>query len=234
MFMKSKGPIHEAGWPFIAIAALITLFLGLIFGQLGFIFGLIVTGWVIYFFRDPARVTPSKDGLVVSPADGRIQAIADVVPDKDLGLGDEPRTRVSIFLNVFDVHVNRSPVSGTVAYVHYRPGKFVNASLDKASVDNERNALAITMKGEHKYAGQKIGVVQIAGLIARRILCHVKPDDELLAGQRFGLIRFGSRTDIYLPAGVKPLVCIGQRAVGGETVIADMTSDEMQRVGEVR
>jgi phosphatidylserine decarboxylase len=234
MFTKRKCPVHAAGWPFIAIAAIITLFLGLILGQVVFILGVIVTGWVVYFFRDPARVTPVKEGLVISPADGRIQAIADVVPDKDLGLGEEPRTRVSIFLNVFDVHVNRSPVSGTVSYVHYRPGKFVNASLDKASVDNERNALAITMKGEHKYAGQKIGVVQIAGLIARRILCTAQPDDEILAGQRFGLIRFGSRTDIYLPAGVKPLVCIGQRAVGGETVIADMTSEETQRIGEVR
>ncbi len=234
--MKNNGflsYIHSAGWPFIGIAALITVLLSF-FGGVALILGLIFLGWVVFFFRNPARVTPVRSGLVISPADGRVCLIADVVPEADLGLGEEPRTRISIFLNVFDVHVNRSPVDGEVAYIGYRAGKFVNASLDKASVDNERNALAITMSGEHPYAGQKIGVVQIAGLIARRILCSVVPSQKLQAGERFGLIRFGSRTDVYMPQGVKPLVCVGQRVLGGETVLADMTSEEPRRVGEVR
>jgi len=225
--------VHPAGWPFIGIAAVITVLLSL-FGGVALMFGLILFAWVVYFFRDPKRVTPTRDGLVVSPADGRVILIADVVPDRDLGLGDEPRTRVSIFLNVFDVHVNRSPVDGEVVHTHYRAGKFVNASLDKASIDNERNALALVMSGEHRFAGQKIGVVQIAGLIARRIICTVKPNDKLKAGERFGLIRFGSRTDIYLPQGLRPLVCIGQRMGGGETIIADCASEERTRTGEVR
>lgn len=225
--------IHPAGVPFIAIAVVFAVALSL-FGTAPLFIGLIVLSWVIYFFRDPKRITPVRPGLVVAPADGRVILIMDVVPDKDLGLGDEPRTRVSIFLNIFDVHVNRSPVDGQVVHTHYRPGKFVNASLDKASVDNERNALALVMSGDHPYAGQKIGVVQIAGLIARRILCTVKPNDTLQAGERFGLIRFGSRTDVYLPQGMKPLVCIGQRMIGGETVMADGTSQESARLGEAR
>lgn len=234
--MKISGPlsfVHPAGWPFIGIATLIVVFLSL-FGGISFIIGLLLLGWVIYFFRDPRRITPTRPGLVVSPADGRVILITDVVPDKDLGLGDEPRTRVSIFLNVFDVHVNRSPVDGEVVHVAYRAGKFLNASLDKASVDNERNALAITMSGDHPFAGQKIGVVQIAGLIARRILCTVAPGAKIGAGERFGLIRFGSRTDIYLPQGLKPLVCVGQRMIGGETIIADCLSQEKARSGEAR
>lgn len=225
--------VHPAGWPFIGIAALLMLFLSF-FGGVSWMVGMILLGWVVYFFRDPKRVTPSRSGLVIAPADGRVIMITDVVPDIDLGLGQESHTRISIFLNVFDVHVNRSPVDGEVVHTHYRPGKFLNASLDKASVDNERNALAIVMSGEHPYAGQKIGVVQIAGLIARRILCTVKPKDTLQAGERFGLIRFGSRTDIYLPKGVKPLVCVGQRMIGGETVLADFCSQEDRRMGEVR
>lgn len=225
--------VHSAGWPFIGIAAVVALVLSF-FGGVAFLVGLILAAWVVYFFRDPTRITPIKEGLVVSPADGRVVAVADVVPDQDLGLGSEPRKRISIFLNVFDVHVNRSPVDGEVAHVHYRPGKFLNASLDKASVDNERNALALTMSGEHAYAGQRIGVVQIAGLIARRILCTAKPGDKLLAGQRFGLIRFGSRTDVYLPQGMTPLVCVGQRMIGGETVLADASSQEKARTGEAR
>jgi len=225
--------IHPAGWPFIGLGALVVVVLAPL-GNTALLLGLIFLGWVVYFFRDPERITPVRAGLVISPADGRVRAIGDVVPDRDLGLGDGVRTRVSIFLNVFDVHVNRSPVDGAVAYVGYRAGTFVNASLDKASVDNERNALAITMSGDHPFAGQKIGVVQIAGLVARRILCTVRPEQTLKAGERFGLIRFGSRTDIYLPQGVKPLVCLGQRMVGGETVIADMKSDEPRRMGEAR
>lgn len=233
MTLKSAPfSIHSAGWPFIIISAVITVALSF-WGGVAFLLGIILTSWVVYFFRDPVRITPSREGLVISPADGRVCAIADVVPDEDLGLGSDPRTRVSIFLNVFDVHVNRSPATGTVSYINYRPGKFVNASLDKASVDNERNALAIILEGEHKYAGQKMGVVQIAGLIARRIICTAKPDDKIKSGERFGLIRFGSRTDIYLPDGVKPMVCVGQRMIGGETIIADMMSEEARREGDI-
>lgn len=234
--MSASSPIsfvHPAGWPFIGIAALLAAFLYLA-GGVPFMFGLILFGWVVYFFRDPKRVTPVRPGLVVSPADGRVIMITDVVPEASLGLGDQTYTRVSIFLNVFDVHVNRSPVDGTVAHVDYRAGKFLNASLDKASVDNERNALALTLDGDHPYAGQRLGVVQIAGLIARRILCTAKVGDKLQAGERFGLIRFGSRTDIYLPKGVEPMVCLGQRMIGGETVIADFTGQEKARSGEVR
>lgn len=225
--------IHPAGWPFIGIGAVIMLLLSL-GGGVPLLLGLILLSWIVFFFRDPKRVTPVRSGLVVSPADGRVIMITDTVPDVSLGLGSEPRTRVSIFLNVFDVHVNRSPVDGEVVHIDYRAGKFFNASLDKASVHNERNALAIVMKGDHAYNGQKLGVVQIAGLIARRILCTVKPNDNLLAGERFGLIRFGSRTDVYLPMGLKPLVCVGQRMIGGETILADCSSQENARIGEAR
>lgn len=182
--------VHPAGWPFIGIAAVLAIFLSF-FGGVSLMIGLILLSWVVYFFRDPKRVTPVRSGLVIAPADGRVCMITDVVPEKSLGLGEEPHTRISIFLNVFDVHVNRSPVDGKVAHINYRPGKFLNASLDKASVDNERNALAITMEGEHPYAGQRLGVVQIAGLIARRILCTVSTEQPIKAGERFGLIRFG-------------------------------------------
>lgn len=231
--MRETLFIHPAGWPFIAVAASVTLGLAL-FGGVAFMLGLIVTSWVVYFFRNPPRVTPVREGLVVAPADGRVCAIANIVPDEDLGLGSEPHTRISIFLNVFDVHINRSAAEGEVAYAHYRPGKFFNASLDKASVDNERNALALILSGAHPFAGKKIGVVQIAGLIARRIVCTAKIGDKLKAGQRFGLIRFGSRTDVYLPQGIAPLVCVGQKMVGGETVLADCAGSETQREGEVR
>lgn len=225
--------VHPAGWPFIGIAAVVAAVLFL-FGGTAFLAGLILLGWVVYFFRDPKRVTPTRPGLVISPADGRIVAIVDVVPEASLGLGEDVYTRISVFLNVFDVHVNRSPIDGVVTHVDYREGKFFNASLDKASVDNERNALALKMTGDHPYAGQKVGVVQIAGLIARRILCYVTPERALRAGERFGLIRFGSRTDVYLPKGIEPLVCVGQRVLGGETVLADCVSKEKARTGEIR
>ncbi len=225
--------IHPAGWPFIGLFAVAAVALGL-FGLVPFFFGIVLFAWCIYFFRDPARVTPARPGLVISPADGRVIAISEVVPDPDLGLGDQKRTRISIFLNVFDVHVNRSPVDGKIVHAHYRPGKFVNASLDKASVDNERMALALQMSGQHPYDGQLLGVVQIAGLIARRIICTVQKGYVLQAGERFGIIRFGSRADIYLPQGLHPLVCIGQRMIAGETVLADCLGTEAARKGEVR
>ena len=226
--------IHPAGLPFIGLFALGALGLTLWLGVAGFAAGAILLAWCIYFFRDPVRVTPSRAGLFVSPADGRIVAVASVTPDEDLGLGSEPRMRISIFLNVFDVHVNRVPVAGTVVHKHYRPGKFVNASLDKASVDNERAAIALEIAEGQPQAGQRIGVVQIAGLIARRIICGAEVGGRFAAGERYGLIRFGSRTDVYLPPGVQPLVIIGQRMIGGETVLADGLSGEAKREGEAR
>ena len=235
MTIKDMVPsIHPAGTPFIGIFGALWLGLALWCGVAGFFIGLVLFVWCVYFFRDPTRTTPIREGLIVSPADGRVVAVAEVTPDSDLGLGDQPRIRVSIFLNVFDVHVNRVPVGGTVVHRHYRPGKFVNAALDKASVDNERAAIALEIAGEHRYGGQKIGVVQIAGLIARRIICGAVPGDRVRTGERYGLIRFGSRTDVYLPPGVQSLVMVGQRMIGAETVLADLLSDEPQRQGEAR
>jgi len=232
--MKNNSPFnyfHPAGWPFMGAFAGVTLVLALMSCKAFFV-GFILTAWCFYFFRNPDRVTPTRPGLIVSPADGKVVAIQDVVPDAEFGLGDTPRTRISIFLNVFDVHVNRVPAAGTVIARRYRPGKFVNASLDKASVDNERMGLTIKLSGDHMRAGELLGVVQIAGLIARRILCDAQEGQQYKTGARFGIIRFGSRTDVYLPHGVQPQVCIGQYMLGGETVLADCTSSEAARVGE--
>ena len=209
-------PMHPEGRGFVAIFAAITVVLFLIWAPLGWL-GVLLTVWCYYFFRDPERVTPDRPGLVISPADGIVSLIEPAVPPAELGMADVPLTRVSVFMNVFNCHVNRAPVAGTVKAIAYRPGKFFNASLDKASVDNERNSLRITMAD-----GRDIAVVQIAGLVARRIVCFVKPEAPLAAGERFGLIRFGSRLDVYLPDGVAPLVAIGQTMVAGETVIADL------------
>ncbi|HEX6979624.1 MAG TPA: phosphatidylserine decarboxylase [Alphaproteobacteria bacterium] len=222
------APIHPAGYPFIAIAAAGAVILGWIWPPLGWI-GAAATAWVTYFFRDPDRVTPTRPGLIVSPADGRVQPIVRAVPPPELGMGDRELTRVSIFLNIFDVHVNRVPADGEVVAVHYRPGKFINAALDKASEDNERMAVRLRMPD-----GRETAFVQIAGLVARRIVCELKPGQVVKSGSRFGLIRFGSRLDVYLPDGVAPLVVAGQRAVAGETVLADLTSGEPARIGEVR
>lgn len=218
-------PMHREGFKFVGIFAAVTLILFLIWEPLGWI-GVGLTVWCYYFFRDPVRVTPTREGLFVSPADGVISLIEPAVPPEELGLGPAPMTRVSVFMNVFNCHVNRAPIGGTVTAVAYRPGKFLNASLDKASVDNERNGLAIRLAD-----GRQIGVVQIAGLVARRILCEVKEGTVLATGERFGMIRFGSRVDVYLPDGVQPLVCLGQTMISGETVIADLTSPETRRTG---
>ena len=234
--MRTASPIpylHAAGVPFVAAFAGVTVLFSLIDTSFFFV-GLVLTAWCFYFFRDPKRVTPLRPGLIVSPADGRVVLIQDIVPDSEFGLGDGMRTRVSVFLNVFDVHVNRVPASGTITTRRYRPGKFFNASLDKASVDNERMALTIKLDGDHPKAGESITVVQIAGLIARRILCDAQEGHTVKTGERYGIIRFGSRTDIYLPQGVTPLVSIGQYMIGGETVIADCTSTESARAGECR
>lgn len=213
-------PMHPEGIKFVAIFAAITLVLFLIWDVPGWI-GVGLTIWCYYFFRDPERVTPDRPGLIVSPADGVISLIEPAVPPAELGMADEALTRVSVFMNVFNCHVNRAPVGGEIRSVAYRPGKFFNASLDKASEDNERNSLCITMAD-----GREIAVVQIAGLVARRIVCFVTPKSVLRAGERFGLIRFGSRLDVYLPKGVEPLVSIGQTMVAGETVLADLTLAE--------
>lgn len=226
--------ISKAGWPFIWSFAAISVALAMVIGGGAFVVGAAVTLFCAYFFRDPDRVTPTRSGLVVSPADGKVVAIEAVIPEAELGLGDEPRTRVSIFLNVFDVHVNRVPVAGTVVETLYRAGKFLHAASDKASVDNERMSVTIELTGTHPYAGQRLGVVQIAGLIARRIVCNIQRGFVLRTGERYGLIRFGSRTDVYLPPKMQPLVCVGQYMIGGETVIADCLATEAVREGEVR
>lgn len=234
--MKNNNPIlffHPAGWPFMALASLVTVLL-FFAGPTPFFIGLILTAWCFYFFRNPARVTPVRPGLVVSPADGHVIAIQEVVPDPELGLGETPRTRISIFLNVFDVHVNRIPADGKISLRRYRPGKFFNASLDKASADNERMSLTIELAQGHPHGGESIAVIQIAGLIARRIVCDAQEEQTVRAGERFGLIRFGSRTEVYLPVGVSPFVCVGQYMLGGETVLADLSSTEPARSGEVR
>lgn len=221
-------PMHREGRKFVAIFAAITVVLFLIWHVLGWI-GLGLTIWCYYFFRDPVRVTPVREGLMVSPADGIVSLLEPAVPPVELGLGDQPMMRISVFMSVFNCHVNRLPLAGRILAVAYRPGKFFNASLDKASSDNERNGLAVETAD-----GKRYGVVQIAGLVARRILCEVKPGQELMTGEHFGLIRFGSRLDIYLPPGVSPLVVIGQTMIAGETVLADLTSDEPARAGGVR
>src|ERR687893_1527435 len=215
-------PIHKEGYPFIIVGAIAALILGQLWEPLGWLL-VIVTLWMCYFFRDPERVTPVRDGLVVSPADGRVSMITTLVPPPELELPAEPMQRVSVFMNVFDCHVNRSPVTGRIAQILYTPGLFLNAELDKASEDNERNALVI------ETATARIGVVQIAGLVARRIVGFVRTGDSLGIGERFGLIRFGSRVDVFLPLGTQVLVGLGQTAVAGETVLADLTANEPAR-----
>ena len=191
---------------------------GLLFlGNWLFWLGLAFVAFCLYFFRDPERVAPARPGLVLAPADGRVVHVQTAVPPEELGLGPAPRTRIAIFLSVLDVHVNRAPVDGVVTRIAYHAGAFLNASLDKASELNERNAMAIRLAD-----GRDVAVVQIAGLIARRILCDARQGDMLRAGDRFGIIRFGSRTDVYLPEGVRPLVLEGQTMIGGETVLADL------------
>ncbi len=215
-------PIHPEGYIFIAAFAIAALILGWIWAPLGWI-GLALTLWCAYFFRDPARLTPLDDQLVISPADGIVSSVGLFTPPPELGLGRDPLPRISVFMSVFDCHVNRAPVSGRIAKIAYKPGLFVNADLDKASEDNERNSLIIETP-----AGL-FGVVQIAGLIARRIVCFVHAGEMLGAGERFGLIRFGSRVDVYMPHNVRPLVGVGTRAIAGETILADLNGAEPRR-----
>jgi phosphatidylserine decarboxylase len=209
-------PLDRDGWIFLALFAFVTALLFWAWWPLGLI-GMLASAWCAYFFRDPLRVCPTGSNWVLSPADGVVSAIGSAVPPAEIGLGTEPLTRISVFMNVFNVHVNRSPVDGEIAAIGYRKGRFFNASLDKASEFNERNALRINTT-----LGSSIGVVQIAGLVARRIRCDARVGDMVFAGQKFGLIRFGSRVDVYLPAGVSPLVNVGQTMVAGETILADL------------
>ncbi len=211
---KALTPVHPAGIPFVAGFALAALVLGLLWGPLFWI-GVVLTLWCAYFFRDPQRVTPTDDSLVISPADGIISSVTLAVPPPELEIGGEERLRISVFMNVFSVHVNRAPVRGRVERAVHTAGKFLNAELDKASLVNERNGIVID--SPHG----PVASVQIAGFVARRILCWAKVGDALTVGERYGLIRFGSRVDVYLPAGASARVSVGQTAVAGETVLAE-------------
>jgi phosphatidylserine decarboxylase len=220
---KQFVPITPEGYPFIGAFALVALLLFWVWTPLGWL-GTLLTLWCVYFFRDPPRVTPVRDGLVIAPADGVVSQITTAPPPRELGLGPAALPRISIFMSVFDCHVNRSPVAGRVEKIVYTPGKFFNADLDKASADNERNSLVIATA-----AGTRIAVTQIAGLIARRIVCFVKEGQPVGAGERFGMIRFGSRLDVYLPDGTPPQVAVGQIATAGETVLADLLGGDQSR-----
>lgn len=213
-------PIHREGYAFVGGFGLVSLVLLYLWPPLGWL-GIVATLWCAYFFRDPQRVTPIREGLVVAPADGRVSQIVTTVPPPELELGPRARPRISIFMSVFDCHVNRSPVGGRIARVAYRPGKFLSADLDKASEENERNALVIVTP-----AGQCFAMIQIAGLVARRIVPFVREGEAVAAGQRVGMIRFGSRVDLYLPEGTRPLIAEGQSAIAGETVVADLESTD--------
>jgi phosphatidylserine decarboxylase len=210
------SPPHKAGYPFI-LGGFAGLIIGLLLWHPLAWLGLIFTLFCLYFFRDPERVLPPRAGVFVAPADGLVVSVETAVPPPELGLGMVPRMRVAIFLSVLDVHVNRAPIDGLVTKIAYHPGKFLSAAEDKASDENERNSILMRLP-----AGQEVAVVQIAGLIARRILCDITEGQVLAAGQRIGIIRFGSRTDLYLPEGTLPLVAVGQRMIGGETVIAEL------------
>ena len=219
-------PIHPEGYPFIGGFALASLILFWLWTPLGWL-ATVATLWCAYFFRDPPRVTPAREGIVVAPADGRVSQLANAVPPPELGLGARPLPRISIFMSVFDCHVNRSPVAGRIERMVYRAGKFLSADLDKASEDNERNSFVIAT------AGARIAVIQIAGLVARRIVPFVREGDAIAAGQRIGMIRFGSRVDVYLPEGARALVAEGQTAIAGETVLADLKAAEPGRTFRV-
>jgi phosphatidylserine decarboxylase len=216
-------PMHPEGIKFVAIFGVITLLLFWLWDPLGWI-GVGLTIWCYYFFRDPKRAVPQGDGLMISPADGVVSLIERAVPPPELGMANDPLLRVSVFMSVFNCHVNRAPIAGKLMKMAYRPGKFLNASLDKASEDNERNSLCLELAD-----GRRIAVVQIAGLVARRIVPFVSEGQGLKTGERFGLIRFGSRVDVYLPEGVSPLVAVGQTCIAGETVIAELGRDVPQR-----
>jgi phosphatidylserine decarboxylase len=219
-------PVHREGYPFIGTFALASMILFLVWAPLGWI-GTVLTIWCALFFRDPVRVTPVREGIVVAPADGRVAAVINAPPPRELDLGERPLPRVSIFMSVFDCHVNRSPMSGRIEEIVYHAGSFISADLDKASEENERNSFLISA------GATRIGVVQIAGLVARRIVCFVRKGATVTAGERIGMIRFGSRVDVYLPEGARALVAEGQTSIAGETVIADLRAGERDRTFRV-
>jgi phosphatidylserine decarboxylase len=221
--------IHPEGLLFSLIFIFVSYVLWQLFMPLGLIGG-VLTVWCLYFFRNPDRITPTEENLVISPADGVVQLITSVVPPVEMNLGTKKLTRISIFMNVFNVHINRIPINGTVKVIHYHPGKFLNAALEKASEHNERKLYVV----ENKKNKVSIGFIQIAGLIARRIRCDIKEGQSVKAGERFGLIRFGSRVDVFLPQGVSPLVIEGQLTIAGETVLADLDAKSTERKGAIR
>lgn len=225
MLRRVLAPLHPDGTRFVLVGAAVTLVLFVLWGAPGWV-GLVVTLWIAYFFRDPWRVTPDRPGLLVSPADGIVVSVAPARPPPELEMGTGTVARIGIFLNIFDVHVTRTPVGGRVAALRYTRGRFFNASLDKASEHNERMAIRIAPPD-----GPDIAFVQIAGLVARRIVCDLREGQQVVAGQRMGLIRFGSRVDVYCPPPYVPLVVAGQRMVGGETVLADRLAEERPRTG---
>lgn len=211
------APIHPDGWMFVACFAIAALVLGAVMTPFLYL-GLIATVWCVYFFRDPQRVPPKGDALALSAADGLVDAVETVTPPPELGIGTDSHTRISVRLSLMDVHVNRVPVAGTVIAMKYHHGKFLNASLDKAHEENERQYIGIKTA-----TGATVGVVQIAGLISRRIVCSLKENQSVTAGERFGIIRFGSRVDVYIPAAAAVRIAVGQRVVAGETVLADLS-----------
>ncbi|MFT6072771.1 MAG: phosphatidylserine decarboxylase [Alphaproteobacteria bacterium] len=214
-------PIHKEGYKFVSIFTIVTVLLGVFVWSFLFYIGLVLTIWCYYFFRDPKRCVPQSEKLVISPADGKVCVVDKATPPAELGLSDVPMTRIGVFMNVFDCHVNRTPVAGTVKKIAYHKGQFFNASLDKASQKNERNSLIV--QDTH---GDNYGVVQIAGLVARRILCETEEETVLRRGDRFGIIRFGSRVDIYVPDHVIPAVGLGQTCYAGETILAHKHGDK--------
>jgi phosphatidylserine decarboxylase len=219
---KQLTSIHPEGYIFVAGFVIVTFILGSFSGTLFWI-GAVASAWCAYFFRDPVRHTPLDDNLIIAPADGVVCSIGYFAPPLELGLSSEPMPRVSIFMSVFDCHVNRAPVGGRVTKIAYRPGAFLNADLDKASENNERNGLVV------ESGGNRFGVVQIAGFIARRIVCFVRQGEVIGAGDRFGLIRFGSRVDVYLPSAARILVTQGSKAIAGETALAELRSNAPRR-----
>jgi phosphatidylserine decarboxylase len=219
------APLHPDGFKFVAAGVVATLLLFLLWVPAGWV-GAIATLWMVYFFRDPWRVTPTRPGLLISPADGIVVSIAAATPPAELAMGDMAVVRIGVFLNVFDVHVTRAPIGGRVTAMRYTKGRFVNASLDKASEHNERLAIRIAPP-----EGPDVAFVLVAGLVARRIVCNLYEGQQVASGQRVGIIRFGSRVDIYCPPPYVPMVVAGQRMVGGETVLADRLAEEPPRQG---
>jgi phosphatidylserine decarboxylase len=227
-------PVNPAGWPFIVAFAVASALLALFWQPLGWI-GLVLTLWCLYFFRDPLRTVPAREGLVVSPGCGRVVAVVSdqkLPAELDMAMDSGPNfTRISIFLSVFDVHVNRSPIAGTVVQTAYRPGRFLNAAVDKASEENEMSATLLKVKKDGKDVD--VAFVQIAGWVARRIINQLTPGQVVRTGDRMGLIRFGSRIDVYVPDDCVPMVAVGQTCIEGETVVADFRSSDKPREGTI-